>query len=166
MGGLLKLRAADADDLAVMAACLQDALVPIGDIAFLPQERRFVLVANRFRWEAGGQADSAPDRPATEEGGDVPYEDDGAPTYERTNCGVWFEDVTSVRTKGIDLKDRGRILELLTLQAAEGSVTLVFAGNAMIRLEIDRLRCFLEDIGQAWPTRWRPSHPFETEESS
>ena len=47
----LKLSAGDADDLAVIAACTQDALAPIGEMAFLPAERRFVLALNRFRWD-------------------------------------------------------------------------------------------------------------------
>jgi hypothetical protein len=158
MGGLLKLRAADEEDLAVIAACLQDALVPIGDVAFLPQDRRFVLVANRFRWEAGEPA--APVENAVEDGpGDAPFSSEPGPRYERTNCGLWFENVRAVHTKGIDLHDRGCILELLTLRKDDGSAVLIFAGDAMIRLEIDGLRCFLEDIGRTWPTRWRPAHP-------
>ena len=49
----LRLRAEDSDDLAVISACLQDSLVPVRDLAYLPDEGRFMLVANRFRWEAG-----------------------------------------------------------------------------------------------------------------
>src|SRR5207244_12488326 len=48
MAGPLKLRAEDEEDLAVVSAILQDALVPIGEMAYLPEEQRFVLVANRF----------------------------------------------------------------------------------------------------------------------
>jgi len=45
----LKIIARDAEDLAVVAACLQDALIPLNEMRYLPQERRFILVANRFR---------------------------------------------------------------------------------------------------------------------
>lgn len=161
MGGLLKLRAADEDDLAVIAACLQDALVPISDVTFQPQDHRFAFVANRFRWEAGALEDVAP-AAATE---DASYEDEPGPRYERINCGVWFEEVRAVRTQGIDLKDRGRILELLTLRKAADAILLIFAGGATIKLDVDRLRCFLEDIGEAWPTRWRPGHGLDTDPS-
>ena len=50
---LLKLAATDENDLAVVSGALQDAIVPIGDISFQPDDRRFVFVANRFCWEAG-----------------------------------------------------------------------------------------------------------------
>jgi hypothetical protein len=159
----LKLRATDEEDLSVIAACLQDALVPIGDMTFLPDDRRFVFVANRFRWEA--------DRPdaavgAAEDTMDASYEGPSEAPFERTNCGVWFEGVTSVRTKGVDLRNRGRILELLTLRRDDGRLMLLFAGGATIRLEFDRLQCFLEDIGEPWPTSRRPDHPVTTGEGS
>ena len=50
--GRLKLRARDPEDLRVLSACLQDALVPLADIAYLKPEQRFVLVVNRFMWES------------------------------------------------------------------------------------------------------------------
>jgi len=48
----LRLLARDEEDLAVISAILQDALIPVSEMAYLPDERRFALVANRFRWEA------------------------------------------------------------------------------------------------------------------
>src|SRR3546814_9083894 len=49
----LKLRAHDPADMDVVAALLQDALVPLGDMTYLAKETRFVMVANRFRWGSG-----------------------------------------------------------------------------------------------------------------
>lgn len=154
MAGPLKLRVKDEEDLAVVAACLQDALVPIGDMSFLPQDRRFVMVANRFRWEAQGQPAPA----ASREARDVAFEDDAGPSYERVNCGVWIEGVRAVRTQGIDFRDRSRILDLLTLRKTDDGLLMIFAGDATVRLEIDGFAAFVEDIGEGWPTRWRPNH--------
>ncbi len=56
----LKLRAHDAEDLGALAACLQDALVPLADVVYLKAEKRFVMVANRFMWERGAQKAPAP----------------------------------------------------------------------------------------------------------
>lgn len=140
MPGGLRLAARDPDDLAVIAGCLQDAIVPIADIAYLPDENRFVMVANRFRWE------EAEGRRRGEE-------------YERINCGVSFESVTGVQSRGIDLRRREDMLSLLTVRAEEGAVVLVFAGGGQIRVEAGEIACRMEDIGEPWPTRWRPSHP-------
>src|SRR5213079_3395622 len=76
--GPLRLRAEDAEDLAVISACLQDALVSVRDLAYDREGRTFVLVANRFRWEA---------REA---------ERGEAGRFERTVCGVAFGEVESV----------------------------------------------------------------------
>jgi hypothetical protein len=162
--GRLKLRAHDAEDVRALAAVLQDALVPIADMAYLRAEKRFVLVANRFRWERGGA--EAPPEPnsalAAEPGSDARFEDAGdeaGPSFERTHCGICFDRVRNVRLRGIDLKDRGRILSLLTLDAGPRHVTLVFSGGGEIRLEVSRIRCHMEDLGEPWPTHWRPAHP-------
>ena len=48
----LRLRAEDADDLAVISAVAQDALISVKDLTYDRAERRFTLVVNRFRWEA------------------------------------------------------------------------------------------------------------------
>src|SRR5437763_17207664 len=78
----LKLRAEDADDLAVISACLQDALVPVADLAYVPEDGTFLLVANRFRWENGL-------RPAPGEAG-----------HQRTLCGATSSEVTAVPYSG------------------------------------------------------------------
>ena len=46
----LKLIVLDADDLAVISAHLQDAVLKVGDLAYLPAERRFAALGNRFDW--------------------------------------------------------------------------------------------------------------------
>ncbi len=160
----LRLAAHDANDLAVIAACVQDALVPVVDMAFLPAEKRFLLALNRFRWDrldAEKLVAAADSRPVSRRGGDVPFWEQGdkGPAFERVLSGLRFESVVAVRTKGIDLRNRERILELLTIQSEPGAVLLVFAGNVTLRLEIEELSCFLEDLGDSWPTRWRPRHP-------
>src|SRR5215470_11441889 len=160
----LKLSARDADDLAVIAACAQDALAPIGEMAFLPAEQCFVLALNRFRWDRLDAAKlTAPDddRPPPGQRGDATFLEAGdrGPAYERVHSALRFDHVMAVRTKSIDLHNRERILELLTIQVEPGAVSLVFAGGALIRLEVTELRCYLEDFSDAWPTRWRPRHP-------
>ena len=51
MSGLLKLAAADAEDLEMLSARLQDAVGKLKDFVWLPKQRRFAAMVNRFRWE-------------------------------------------------------------------------------------------------------------------
>ncbi len=136
----LRLRARDGEDLKVLSACLQDAIVPIGDMVWERSTRRFVLVANRFCWER-------------DEDGDA---------FDRVNCGVVFEGVNAVRLRRIDRQDRTQMLSLLAIhatpQGAGMRVTLQCADDRDIRLETDGIAVRLEDFDGTWPTLNRPSH--------
>ncbi|MEQ8965700.1 MAG: DUF2948 family protein [Azospirillaceae bacterium] len=155
----LRLRAADVEDLAIVSAALQDAIVAVGDIGWLPDDRRFAMVVNRFMWDA------APAEGATATGGDADTDEGDVPVYHRTHCGVRFERVRRVVARGVDLAERGRLLELLAIESvvdADGArMLLVFAGGAEIRLDAEAIDCRLEDLGTPWPTTRRPRHEIE-----
>jgi hypothetical protein len=139
----LKLRAGDAEDLAVISAILQDSLVTVAEMAYLPDEGRFVLVANRFKWEPQ-------DGPAQAKG-------------ERVLTGLCIDGVKNVSRRGFSPRDGDRILSLLALhaegEATPASLILDFAGGSSVRLEVGQILCHLDDLGEPWPTRWRPKHP-------
>jgi len=140
----LRVRAEDAEDLAVISAYLQDAVLPVAEIAWQPAEQRFVLVAARFRWEKAVRDEVAAE---------------GGEPLERVHCGVRFEQVTAVRTRGVDPKaERDRMLNLLQIAPVDGGVELVCAGGVTIRLDARRLACHVEDLGEPWPTVFRPTH--------
>ena len=139
MDDKLKLSALDADDLGVISAAVQDSLVAVRDCAWFAGEKRFVLLLNRFRWEA----------------------DPGIETkYWRTHSALVFNQVNAVHHHRVPLKQPDRVLELLSVAAEnDHSVTVRFAADRAIRLEIDRLACHLGDVGEPWPTPWKPAHP-------
>src|SRR5262245_13661886 len=110
----LKLRAQDAEDLRVIAACLQDALIPLSDVEYVPANRRFVFVANRFRWENCDETADMPFIPTSATPADDPAFAEACSSYERVNCAIRFDNVTNVRRRGLDQRNRGQILELLT----------------------------------------------------
>ena len=136
----LKLRAVDEEDLEIISACLQDAVIAVGDMRHSPEKKRFHLAGSRFRWENCEESKADCD------------------CYERVSCGVTFEKVRAVKTRGLDLGDRERMLDLLAIQVDDGAVDLLFAGGPVVRLEVERLLCHMRDMGEPWPTQWRPHH--------
>jgi hypothetical protein len=144
LGDKLRLRAHDAEDLQVLSACLQDAILPIGDMLYDRAARRFVMVANRFCWERA---------------------DDRETAFDRVNCGVVFEGVSAVRLRRIDRNDRGQMLGLLAITQEPNpsgvALTLVCADNRDIRLEADAIAVRLEDFDASWPTVNRPNHALD-----
>ena len=155
----LKLRAHDQGDLEVLSALLQDALVPLVDMTFLRREKRFVMVANRFKWPEA-QERPEPSRPSgKDESEDARFEDaDESPAFERVNCGICFDRVLRARSQGIDREDQEQILSLLAITSGQATIDLHFAGGGVIQLQVSGIHCHLEDLGEGWPTRWRPSH--------
>ena len=141
--GLLRLRAEDAEDLAVISACVQDALVSVRGLAYDPEARSFMLVANRFRWEAAKGGDGQPGR------------------LERTLCAIAFAEVENVVYRGFQRSEEDRILSLLAIRPAPGSIDLEFAGDATIRLGTARVSCLARDFGEPWPTARQPDHPLD-----
>jgi hypothetical protein len=137
---LLKLAALDAEDLAVISAHLQDAILRAGDLAWLPGEHRFVLVARRFDWSV------AP--------GEAP---------RRRLTGVHFERVNGVKTRGITPGASDDTLSLLAItfeegEAPSGVATLVFSGGAAIRLDLECVEVRLKDLGPVWEADGTPDH--------
>jgi hypothetical protein len=143
-GTALRLRAEDADDLAVISAYLQDALVVVHDLAFVPEDQTFLLVANRFRWERSL-------RPAHGESG-----------HQRTLCGITFGAVAGASYTGFRRSEQDRILCLLAIRTehdGEGkTIRLTFSEGAGIRLRVARILCGAQDLGEPWPTQWQPQH--------
>ena len=142
----LKLLALDAEDLAVISAHLQDAVLQVSDMAYQRGERRFVAMANRFDWEAAAGTDG------------------GQPALERRRAALRFERVLDAKLQGIDLKAPRQVLSLLAVQFDEknapgGFVTLIFAGGGAIRLEVECIEGELRDLGAAWAARRQPEHP-------
>jgi hypothetical protein len=140
----LSLRAEDADDLAVLSACLQDALVLVADLAYDEDGKSFMLVANRFRWERGERAAH------------------GAAGHERILSGILFGGVAGVSYRGFRRGDGERLLVLLAIRAEQSeegaAIVLEFAGGAAVRLRAAHIDCRVRDLGEPWPTPWRPRH--------
>jgi hypothetical protein len=138
----LKLIALDPDDIAVVSTHLQDAVVKVADIVWLPSEHRLVIGLNRFDWEACGCED---------------------PCYKRRRTALRFDRVMAFRSRNVDCKDKDAVLNLLAVEydatdAPAGTVTLIFSGGAALRLEVECLECELTDLGPTWDAKARPEH--------
>ena len=136
----LRLLAADADDLAVVSAALQDAAAKLGDMAF--EGGRFTLAANRFRWEKGR----------------------GAP--ERVRSAVQFGHVARVRSRGVVMGDADTVAAILSVsfdpsseaEDPAGVVRFTLAGGGEIALDVECIDAVLSDVSEPWAARRAPRH--------
>jgi Protein of unknown function (DUF2948) len=146
---LLKLVALDNDDVEILSAHLQDALLTAADVHWRPAEKRVVVALNRFDWEgANGKAG----------------------LFRRRRAALRFERVTACKCRNCSNCSEGKdqLLNLLAVSfepadGPAGIVTLLFSGGAALRLEVECLEAELTDLGPTWTTESRPAHTIDGE---
>ena len=141
----LNLGALDIDDLQVLSGLVQDAVLPITEMAWRAEARRFALLLNRFRWEDRGAGRHPP---------------------ERVRSLLVVDNVMRVASQGIDRRDKDLILSLLAItfepgEDGTGDVLLTFAGDGAVRLEVEALDVTLKDVTRPYvaPSGKTPRHP-------
>ena len=148
----LRLIAHDSDDVRVLSALLQDAIVPGSDMSFDRKLNEFVIVANRFCWELEPSVDVK--------------SSDGKPIYERRLCGIRIARVRSVQHCNWPKMRQYELLNLLALvlvdmaeQAGDGAVLqFEFSGGSSLRLIVDDIDIVLADLDLGHPTSLQPAH--------
>lgn len=133
----LKLYARDGDDMEVISAYLQDSVAQIGDMVFLKQQHRFVMLVNRFCWEQ-----------------EAPM---------RVRSALQISGVASIQQRQLNLTRRDGIVSVLAAQfelkqSPSGVIQLVFSGGGEIRLEVEACEAILEDVTAPWAAASRPAH--------
>ena len=143
--GTPALLATDPEDLAVISALVQDALLSADQIRYDRRRRRLALLLNRYCWEP--RPDMARGEPA------------------RVRSLLVFGDVREVRAQGIHQHDPDAILSLLAIEHAPeadaaATLTIRVAGDGALRLEVDCIDVVLRDLSAPWPAASgrAPSH--------
>jgi len=117
----MKLAAFDQDDLIVISAHLQDAMVLVSDMTYLGSTQRFVFAC---------------DRPLS---------------GDQYMTGVHFERVIRTRVSNLPPRDSKIALKLLGITfistaSPAGEVVLLFDGDAAIRLSVECLEVAMADF--------------------
>ena len=136
----LRLAAFDADDVAVVSAHFQDALVRASDMAWLPAAKRFALAAQRFDWPGAASG-----------------------RLQRRLAGLHVDHVTGVASTGYAPGEAATLLNILAIsfepgEAPAGHVRITFSGGAALRLAVDCLEAGCGDLGPSWPAQACPGH--------
>lgn len=137
----LRMIAEDEDDLQIIAACLQDALIPLSGMEYDQEEKNFYFIANRFCWECSPEI----------------LEENSY--YARVPTGLTFSHVTNIQIKELNLRNKNELVNLLTIHNKdENSIHLIFSGGAEIKLTVNQLYCRLKDVDEPYHTPNKPSH--------
>lgn len=137
----LKLIALDAEDLEVVSAHVQDAVIRTADMGYAKADKRFALLMNRFDWTH--------DQPRAK--------------GLRKRAALHFDGVTHAAYAGFDPAAPEGVVNLLAIrfeatEAPSGIVELQLAGGGTVRLSVDYLEARLADLGAAWAAAAKPKH--------
>lgn len=141
--GQLKLLALDEQDLKIVSAHVQDAVMKVGELKYEAAARRFVLPMNRFAWEARTGFFRR--------------------QFQRRKSVLDFGRVLSVKSAGIDREKPETVLSLLAIrflrkEEPAGTIELAFSGGGTIALEVECIEARLADLVGAWQASSRPIH--------
>ena len=144
----LKFTVLDDEDLEVVATHLQDAVVKVADVIWQPEAHRLVIGLNRFDWEQ-----AIADKPQN----------------CRRRSALRFDRVQAFKSRGVNPAGKDGTLNLLTVEFTEteapsGIVTLIFSGDAALRLDVECLEGELVDLGPVWTCTGRPVHAVEAKD--
>ena len=139
----LKLIARTEEDLRVVSAHLQDAIVNVSDIANLKKNKIFLIQLNRFMWE------------------DI--EKGVFRKNKRIRTILKFDNVISVYSKNIKQSKKDKFLDFLTIESNlmpdnNYEMKIVFAGDLIIRIISEVIEVTLDDQGEPWNTKNIPKH--------
>ena len=141
----LKLLATSEKDLRVIAAHLQDSIILPKDVANLKKNKIFLIQLNRFMWE------------------DV--EKGVFRKNKRIRTMLKFDNVISVLSKNINIKDDNQFLDFLTIESSllpdkSYEIKLIFSGDATIKICAEVIDITLDDQGSPWESKTAPKHNF------
>jgi hypothetical protein len=136
----LKLIALDREGLGVISAHVQNTCVKRTDMAWMPQQRRFVVAGMRYDW-VGAKTGPA----------------------ERVASVLRFDRVLKVSHLGLKRLDPEATLNLLAVTFEKtdppaGMIILAFADGALVRLEVECVEVELRDMGLRRPAEACAGH--------
>ena len=139
----IKLIGKSYEDLEVISAYIQDSIVEVKDIVFLEQNRIFIMIINRFKWEN--------------------VEKINLKENKRIKCAIKFEEVLKVKSKKINQKNKNKRLECLAIKCSEilnnnYEIKIFFAGDGIITLISEAIEVVMHDLGKAWNVANIPKH--------
>jgi hypothetical protein len=139
----LKLIGKNIEDLKTISAYSQDSIVKIKDIAYLKENKIFIVMLSRFMWED--------------------LEKGVFRNYKRIKSVLKFNFIENVLAKNINQQQKDRNLELLAIKSNHNQnnlydTSLIFSGNNIILLKSEEIDVMLDDQEYFWEVKHSPKH--------
>ena len=135
----LKLKFLDKDEIKIFSTLCQDGIFSIEEIIFNKTDKMLLATFSRFCWEFFEKKDKNN-------------------TFYRVVSGIRICNVNKINYVNKDNIDSSKFINLLSVDYNENEIRLIFSSDVTIKLLVEKIEIFLDDLDMPWPTVKKPMH--------
>jgi len=135
----LKLKFLNKDDLKIFSTLCQDGIFSIDEIIYNKSNKILIATFSRFCWEF--VAKKIKDK-----------------TFYRVVSGIRICNVKKINYTNKDKINSSKFINLLSVDNHENEIKLNFSSDITIKLFIEEIEIYLDDLDMPWPTGKKPMH--------
>ena len=135
----LKLKFLDKDDMKIFSTLCQDGIFSIDEIIFNQSEKTLLATFSRFCWEFVKKK----------------LKDE---TFYRVVSGIRISNVNKIDYMNKDNINSSKFINLLSVDYHEKKLILNFSSDFTIKLSVEKIEIFMDDLDMPWPTVKKPIH--------
>ena len=135
----LKIKFLDKDEIKIFSTLCQDGIFSIDEIIHNKSDKILIATFSRFCWEF--VAKKIKDK-----------------TFYRVVSGFRIYNINKINYTNKDKIKSSKFLNLLSVDNHENELILNFSSDITIKLFIDEIEIYLDDLDMPWPTAKKPMH--------
>ena len=135
----LKIKFLDKDEIKIFSTLCQDGIFSIDEIIYNNSDKIMIATFSRFCWEF--VAKKIKDK-----------------TFYRVVSGIRICNVNKINYTNKEKINSSKFINLLSVDNHENEIKLNFSSDITIKLFIDEIEIYLDDLDMPWPTGKKPMH--------
>lgn len=135
----LKLKFLDKDEIKIFSTLCQDGIFSVDEIIYNKSDKVLIATFSRFCWEFVEK--KIKDK-----------------TFYRVVSGIRICNVNQINYVNKDKIDTSKFINLLSVNNQENEIVLNFSLDITIKLLIEEIEIYLDDLDMPWPTGKKPMH--------
>ena len=135
----LKIKFLDKDEIKIFSTLCQDGIFSIDEIIYNKSEKLLIATFSRFCWEFLEK--KIKDK-----------------TFYRVVSGIRICNVNNITYTNKDKINSSKFINLLSVDYDKNQIKLNFSLDITIKLFIEKIEIYLDDLDMPWPTGKKPMH--------
>ena len=135
----LKIKFLDKDEIKIFSTLCQDGIFSIDEIIYNKSDKILIATFSRFCWEFVEKK--------------IKHK-----TFYRVVSGIRICNVNKISYTNKDKINSSKFINLLSVDYDKNELTLNFSLDVTIKLFIEKIEIYLDDLDMPWPTGKKPMH--------